>query len=340
MVTAAVHTIRKSAVQPDPGAIHVNRPLTTISTAYDADTAGYVANKIFPVVDVEHQSDSYYTYDRSYLLRNEVKERAPQTESAGIGWERGTATYLAKRYSIHDDIPDEERANDDVGESDEAATTLVTQQMWLHREISFAAKAMITGVWGTDVAGVSGVPAGAQVKQWNDAAATPVADIRKYSTVMQSATGRRGSRLVLGREAWEALIEHPTIIDRIKYGQTPGNAALADMETVAKLMGLEQVLVMDGIYNAAKEGATPVYAFIGGKKALLVNVPPRPAKRTPSAGYTFNWRGLTGASGDAGIRIKKFRMEHLSADRVEADSAYDQKVVAPDLGVFFNTLVA
>ncbi len=335
----AVHQIKKSAVQPDPGAVHVNRPLTNMSLAFDPVVEGYVADKVFPTLDVMNQTDSYWTFDKSYFLRDEVRERAPLTESAGGGYEQGLATYLAKRQSVHQDVPDEIRANTDAADADSGATDWVTSQLWLHREVTFAQKALVAGVWGTDVTGVAGVPTGNQVRQWNDAAATPIGDITKWSTAMQTNTGRRGSKLVMGRQVWDALKNHPTIIDLIKYGQTPGSAARVSTQAVASLLEVEEILVMEGIYNSAKEGATPVYSFIGGKLALLVNTPSRPGLRTPSAGYTFNWKGLIGTAQN-GIRIKKFRMEHLSADRVEGDMAYDQKVIAPELGVFFASLVA
>jgi hypothetical protein len=55
----------------------------------------------------------------------------------------------------------------------------------------------------------------------------------------------------------------------------------------------------------------------------------------PSAGYTFSWNGWMGAS-QLGHRIKRFRMEHLEADRVEVQMAFDHKIVAPDVGYFFE----
>jgi hypothetical protein len=33
-------------------------------------------------------------------------------------------------------------------------------------------------------------------------------------------------------------------------------------------------------------------------------------------------------------------MDHLKSDRVEGEMAYDQKLVAADLGYFFNGIVA
>ena len=58
----------------------------------------------------------------------------------------------------------------------------------------------------------------------------------------------------------------------------------------------------------------------------------------PSGGYTFNWTGMTG--GVNGTRIKKYRLEKIESDRVEIQSAYDQKLVSADMGVMFSTVVA
>jgi hypothetical protein len=60
---------------------------------------------------------------------------------------------------------------------------------------------------------------------------------------------------------------------------------------------------------------------------------------TPSAGYTFAWTGVSGGLG-ATIGTSQFRMESIKSDRVEAEMAFDNKVISADLGYFWNTIVA
>ena len=69
--------------QPTASSVHVNAPLTSISIAFLQDQSGFVARKVFPAVPVNKQSDRYYIYDRGDFNRDEMKERAPATESAG-----------------------------------------------------------------------------------------------------------------------------------------------------------------------------------------------------------------------------------------------------------------
>jgi hypothetical protein len=75
------------------------------------------------------------------------------------------------------------------------------------------------------------------------------------------------------------------------------------------------------------------------KSALLAYAPASPSLMTPSAGYTFTWNGYLGGNSE-GIKIKRFRMEHIASDRVEAEMTYDMKVVCPDMGVFVKDAVA
>jgi hypothetical protein len=145
--------------------------------------------------------------------------------------------------------------------------------------------------------------------------------------------------LVLGKAVYDALIDHPDIVDRIKYGQTPGHPAMANLEALMKLLEVERILVMKAIENTAKEGATNSHSFIGGKHALLCYSAPRPGIMTPTAGYTFSWTSFVGA-GQEGNRIKRFRLEQIESDRVEIQMAFDSKLVAADLGYLFLSVVS
>lgn len=328
---------------PQPGDVHVNTPLGNISIAYIQEASHFVADKVFPNIPVQKQSDRYYTYDRGYFNRDEMKVRAPGTESAGGDYNvDNTPTYYAPVYAFHHDIPDQRRANADaVLDPDREATTLATQKGLIKREKSFVTKYFAGGLWtGGDVDGVASSPTpGTSFLQWNDASSTPIEDIRLAKTTVLEKTGFEPNTLVIGQRVFDALIDHPDIVDRVKYGQTAGGPALVDTSELAALFKVPRVFVMKSVENTAAEGATNAHSFIGGKKALLCYSTPTPGLMTPTAGYTFSWNGYLGASA-MGSRIKKFRMENLSSDRVEIEMAFDQKLVSADLGYFFDTAVA
>jgi hypothetical protein len=154
-------------------------------------------------------------------------------------------------------------------------------------------------------------------------------------------TGFEANTLVMGYRVWQILRNHPDVIDRIKYSGGVGSdrPARVSISALQQLFDIERIMVMMGVENTAKEGDTTSHSFIGGKHALLCHAAPNPGIMTPSAGYTFSWNGYLGA-GAEGNRIKRFRMENKTSDRVEIEMAFDQKLVAADLGHFFKTAVA
>lgn len=328
-------------MNPTPGDVHVNTPLTNISIAFLQRATNFVADQVFPNIPVQKQSDRYYTYDRGMFNRDEMKLRAPGTESAGVEYTvDNTPTYFADPYAIHHDIPDQRRSNADaVLAPDREATELVTHKALIRREKLWASKYFAGSLWTTDLDGVASGPGAGEFLQWNDAASTPIEDVRAQKGTILGLTGYEPNTLVVGYPVWNALADHPDIVDRIKYGQTPGSPAVVTLQAVAALLEVERIVVMKAIENTADEGAANAHSFIGGKKALLCYAAPSPGLMTPSAGYTFSWTGYLGA-GAMGGRIKRFRMEHLSADRVEMEMAFDQKLIAADLGAFFDTAVA
>lgn len=328
-------------MNPTPGDVHVNTPLTNISIAFLQNANNFVATRVFPNIPVSKQSDRYYVYARGDFNRDEMRERAPATESAGGGYSLdNTPTYFANRFSFHKDIPDEVRANADaVLNPDREATAYVTHKALIKREKVWVSKYFSTSVWTYEKAGVSASPGAGQVLQWNDANSTPIEDVRAQKRAVAQSTGYEPNKLVLGRAVFDALLDHPDIIDRIKYGQTSGGPAMAGQDTLAKLFNVDEVLVMNAVENTAAEGQSASHSFIGGKAALLTYAAPAPGLMTPSAGYTFSWTGLLG-SGAEGNRIRSFRMEALNADRVEIDMSFDSKLVSADLGAFWSTIVA
>jgi hypothetical protein len=328
-------------MQPTAGDVHVNTPLTNISIAFMQSAASFIGTRCFPNIPVQKQSDAYYTYDRGYFNRDEMAERADATESQGSGYTvDADGVYFCKVYAFHKDVSDRQRSNADAALNlDKEATAFVTQKAMIKRERLFADTYFKTGVWTTDITGVAGAPGAGQARQWNDAASTPIEDVRSAKRKVLESTGFIPNKLTMGRAVYDTLLDHPDIIDRLKYGQTSGAPAMANRNTLATLFEVDEILVSDAIVNTGKEGAANAHSFILGKHALLVYAPPAPGLMTPSAGYTFSWNGYMGASAE-GTRIKQFRMEQLEADRVEIQMAMVCKQVAADLGYFWSGIVA
>jgi len=137
------------------------------------------------------------------------------------------------------------------------------------------------------------------------------------------------------------LCEQADIVGRVNRGQTSGEPALATAMDLARLFQLQYVWPMEGIYNKAIEGATSSdYDWIGdAQSALLVYVnPQRGGIRMPQGMRTLTWSGYLGAT-ENGLRMQKYRMQHLASDRAEAESAYDHVIMDNGMGLFLENMV-
>lgn len=339
---------------PNPTAsdVHVNRPLTNMSVAYVQDASAFVSDTVFPNLPVMKQSDLYFKYDRSDFARNQFRKRAPGTESAGGGWKVSTDTYFAHVWALHKDIDDQIRANTDSPLNlDRDATIWLTQQGLIAREVIWAESFFTTGIWkgydgtATDALGVSSNPTGANVLQWNDAASTPIKDIKTAASRMMLLTmGLRPNTLVIGRQVWDVLSEHPDIIERIQYGATNSTPTVVSRQAVATLFEIDRILVMDGIQVTSEENpafeTSMTTAFIAGKNALLTYVNPNPSVMSVSSGYTFSWTGFRPGQGPQGQVIKRYRIDTIDSDRIEAEMAFGHKAVCADAGLFYSGVIA
>jgi hypothetical protein len=323
--------------QPHVNNVHVDAILTNISVAYMQSQANFIASQVFPVVPVDKKSDKFFTYTKNDWFRDEAQRRADGTESAGSGYGLSTDSYSADVWAFHKDVGDQTRANaDNPLNPDREAAEFVTSRLLLRQENQFVTDFFGTSVWGTDITGVSGTPGSGQVKQWsNFADSDPIEDVEAGKETVLSTTGFLPNTLVLGYQVFRKLRNHPDIVDRYKY--TSAQAITEDM--MARLFGVDRILVAKAVKATNNEGATGAYSFAFGKGALLCYVAPNPGLLTPSAGYTFAWTGVGGGLGTT-IGTSRIRMEHLRADRIEGEVAFDNKVIGSDLGYFWNTIVA
>ena len=316
--------------QPTRSDVHVNAILTNVSVAYLQSESSFVARQVFPMVPVEKQSDKYFIYTKNDWLRDEAQMRGDASPSAGSGYGLSTATYSCNVFAMHKDVGHQVRANADSPiNMDRDATRFVTHRLLVRMEIQWVSDYFTTSVWDTDVVG------GTDFTVWsNYSASNPINDVETGKESILGVTGQMPNTLVIGYQVFRQLKHHPDVIDRIKY--TSSNNVTADL--LAALFEVDRVLVCQAIKATNNEGETAAYSFTHGKHALLCYVAPNPGLLTPSAGYTFSWSGVSGIGSE--IAVSSFYIDELRADRIEAEMAWDNKVVGSDCGYFFSGAVA
>lgn len=329
---------------PDPylSQVHVDRPLTTMSVAYIQSETAFISDKVFPTLPVDKKSDRYFVYTKDDWFRDDAQMRAPNTESAGGGYSLdNTPTYSCDVWAYHKDIDEQENANADIPLNMERdATRFVTRKLVLRQEIQWVTDYFITSIWTGSSTGGDITPS----PTWDDPTSTPIEDVQAQQLAILQNTGFESTDFVLGFAVYQKLIRHPDVIDLIKYGAGPGNPAIANEAALAKIFNVQRVLVSKAVKNtAAKTPGSTTFtgAMIAGKNAFLGYVNSSPGIMEPTSGYRFMWKGV---SRGLGTTIGAYRIpmpfNGLESVRIEAEVAFDNKVVGADLGAFFSLAVA
>lgn len=304
--------------RPTARDVHIDTLMTGISIAYHNN--GYIAQEIFPIVPVEHQSDFYYTFDKESWYRNRSGPRAPGTIAPRADYGIGTASYLCINDAMAKEIPDEVRNNADAPfRPDITATNFVTDALELALEIRVANLITACANWAS---------ASNPSVLWSTGTSDIWTDIDNAVDAVVSVTGREPNVAVMGWPVWKAMRSHPDFLDRVKYTRSSGMVEVGDLRS---WFGVEKVLIGRAIKNIAEEGQAASLSYVWGKTFWVGYVPDAPSMEEPSSGYIFRW-------GDR--KVERFREDQAHVDILAAEWFTDEVITASDTGAGFFTAVA
>lgn len=303
----------------------VDPVLTNLLVGYMQAETRFVAPRVFPVVPVANDSGTYMKFTKKYWFLDEMKERAYGANFARAGYGVESSTYKTLQWGLEHPIADENRANSQLPLSlEQAGLRWLAQQSLIRKERAFAADFMKTSVWGTD---------DTTATDWDDfSAGDPINDVLTARRTISNNTGFDPNTMVMGFIVYQALINHPDIIDRVKYVQTGTQANVE--AALAACFGVSNFWVSKASYNSANEGQTFSAAAIIDDDCLICHVEAAPSIAMPSAGYTFAWEPGGGVGS-----VVSYREQSAKADILQHSEQWDQVAVATDLGYFFSDIV-
>lgn len=273
-----------------------NRYLSNMSVAAFADLSEFVAPRVFPICPVDFSTGYYYTFDRGDLIRDYMarKPKYGKVTPAEIG--HSDETYKCRVDQVITGIDqigavNYERARTPASvDPRRSKARFIATQTHLHLEIEFARHFFQSGVWTNEFTGVASNPSSTQFLKFDDANSDPIKffDARKRQIKLQG--GRVPNKLTLGYDTFNALKEHPDLLERVKYTGSTANPAQVNERVLAELFGFEEVTVLEAAYNSAAEGQAANIEFICDPKGALISYAPSgPRIDEPSAGYIFAW---------------------------------------------------
>lgn len=325
------------------GKFDPNIRLTNMAMAYFQSLENRPAKSLFPILPVSLSTASYYIFSKEDLLRDNV-QRKPQfgkVNPAQIAHETGTYACQVDQIILGiDQIMqlDYKRTNAPAFiQQQNAKTKTIAQQMAIHQDIMFASSYFKSGVWNEEWKGTSTGSGSKEFIKFNDSNSTPIQFFRERVSAMKK-NGRKPNKLGLGENTYNALINHPDILARVEGMGSAENPAQANETVLAKLFGVEKVVVFDAIANMAKTGLDADMNFICDPNgALLVYATDTPSIEEPSAGYIFTWDML----GDRNYMpiLQWAGDDGTHSEFIEGLIAQDMRITANDLGCYMADCV-
>jgi hypothetical protein len=306
----------------------VDPVLTNLLIAYQQADTRFVATNVFPTVGVEKDSGQYFIVTKKYWLTDELETRAPGDTFAMGGYGLESASYKTLQYALEYAIPDENRANSQVPmDLEQVGLQWLAQKSNIRKERDFASTVFGASAWDTTATG------GTTSTKWSDfAGSDPVKDIRTAKRTISQSTAQNPNVMVCGEIVEDTLLNHPDILDRLKYSEVASEANVRG--ALAAIFGLERIEVSMAIYNSANTGQDASLSAIIDDDALVVAVNPNAGLMGVTAGKCFIWEPGGGA-GTATMR----RADDRDSDVLKHKEQWDFKVVASDVGYEFSDYV-
>lgn len=304
--------------------IHIDVALSNISVRYSNDQL--VGEKLFPPIPTDKDSNKWFVYGTENL-RTFGDDRAPGNAAQEVEWTVSTSSFSTSEHALSDYVPDEIRNNADAPLNINVDTTeMLTDMILLRHEYSVATTATTTSNYGNSQ---TKDLSAAGNKQWDDfTGSDPLEDVRSARSTIHSQIMRNPNLMIIGKQVFEALKNHPKILERIKYSQL----GIVTTDLLEALFEVDEVVVAGAVYQNSTEGATKTTAYVWGKNVILAYNQPNAGVKSLTFGKTFRKVGFR--------QTRTWRDDRRKADAIEVADKYAIQVVVNTAGFLFQNVIA
>jgi len=274
--------------------VHINQPLSQLSIAYRP--TGYIAESIFPVIPVKHESDNIIVWDKGQRFRvdrsdGQGSKRADGTRAMASNFGFGQISYTAEEYAREVQITDRQRANADQVLALEASLVQAEQDLLMLDQELRIAKLLTTAAnyAGSNTTTLSGTA------QWNNASFASQAGTQSViesnidagrEAIRIATGGKEANTIILPRAVARVVKRDIGVRDQIKF--TDPNILVGGF-LPPTLWGMN-VLIPNVLYDSSNEGETAAMTDVWGKNAIVAYVDPSPSLNSLTLGAIFRAR--------------------------------------------------
>lgn len=309
--------------------IHVDKPLSTLATAYVNNEL--IGLKIVPEIMVEKTSDKFHKRNKANGLRITDQPIVGNLEvPAQIDQGVTQSTFACEDYALQAKVSVRDQGNADapLNLMQDAALD-VASRLRLAQEMRIASLLQTSGNYNSNnVSTLSGAD------RWDSAGGgDPLGVIDSLrSNVWPAPNGK----LVcwMGIEVWNKLKRHPQILGLLNGGATTATPAMVSKMKMAELLEVDELLVGEAWKETANPAAASSVSRVWGKYLGLARVVTAPTSRTLHLASSFAFgpmNAFTWLDEEPGL---------LGAYHVKLSHSTDELIVADDAGALVVTPIS
>lgn len=281
----------------------------------DSIANGFIANEVMPFFPTDEENATYDMIPMEAFLNTEDDLVADDGAYGRNNWQYETGRYSTNDRGLEEGLPDKQRKKFDkrtMGSSERIVMKRLVYRIMRSREKRVADM----------VFNASNFTANALTNEWDDATnATPVTDVQTAQLAVYLASGIVPMDLIVNYAVFRNLQKTDQIVDALTgvYGvsgtQDILNVYQLSAMEIAKVLGVNRILVGGALYNSAAGGQDATIAKIWSDEyAMLTTLHPGGADIVePALGVTFNWIEDSAINGGMPI-MEQYREEQTRRD--------------------------
>ena len=296
-----------------------------------ANYGGFIANDVFPVLEVQNKAGIFGKVPLEQLLQNTETRRAPGSGYARSGWTFTTDSFSCEEHGWEESVDDSEaEMYADFFDAELIATQRAMSNILVNHEKRLAAALFNTSTFSPTTV----------TNEWNKADGTgvPVTDVETAVQAIYDASGLWSNALIVGKKVFRHLRENSQVRDRIASSGAgdPTKAQDVTVNMLKAVFDLDYIFVCGGTKNSANEGQTATPAQIWDDEyAMICKVATGADVREPCLGRTFHW---SADGSTAGGMLESYRDENVRSDVVRVRHDVHQKILVTECAKLLNNI--
>lgn len=298
------------------GVVYVDQALTDVSIRYTNKT--FIAEQVFPILPVLKETGLVFKFDKENLRSPQTTLRGDYARSERVDYGLAQVPYgPLLEHSI--EVPLSQRLLDMYQaplQPEINATNTASEKLLIEKELGLSG--FLSTAANFSASQYVTLSGGAQ---WSDYVnSKPFNDVQLGTTIVLKNSTMKPNTVVMGRQVYDQLVNHPNLTDRLKYTARATNEEITN--AIGDLFGVKNVLIGEAIVNVAVEGGSDSLGFVWGKNVYLLYVTDTPAVESVSAGYHLTLKDKR--------FVDKWYEQAIKTEFVRANDFYTRFIMASE----------